>query len=133
MEKFSSEELSAQASQKTFKTYKSSCKISLKLQKLNNIKKFQKRFFDSIGNPKYHCSLLKILQNGKKDIPCIPQIFDEDNFIVNFEEKNEVINTSFAKRFSLLDNRIHLYLTLAFLYANQQKNQMFMILKHWTR
>ena len=69
----------------------------------------------------------------EKKIRCIPQIFHEDNFIVNFKEKNEVINTSFAKRFSKLNNRIHVYITLAVLYANQQKNQMFMILKNWTR
>ena len=66
----------------------------------------------------------------EKKIRCIPQIFHEDNSIVNFKEKNEVINTSFAKRFSKLNNRIHVYITLAVLYANQQKNQMFMILKN---
>ena len=46
----------------------------------------------------------KILQNGKKN-PCIPQNFYENNFIVEFIEKNEVINNFLAKQCSLLDNR----------------------------
>ena len=48
--------------------------------------------------------MLKTLLNDKK-IPCIPPIFHNNKYIVDFKEKSEIFNTFFAEQCSLIPNK----------------------------
>ena len=41
-----------------------------------------------------------------KKIPCIPPIFHNDKYIVDFKEKSEIFNTFFADHCSLLSKSV---------------------------
>ena len=48
-------------------------------------------------------ALLKTLLNGRR-IPCIPPLFHDNKFIIDFKGKSEIFNSCFAKQCSLIDN-----------------------------
>ena len=50
-----------------------------------------------------YCSILKCFLTDKK-VPCIPPIFHENRFIIDFREKAELFNSFFANQCSLVRN-----------------------------
>ena len=46
---------------------------------------------------------MKTLLNGKK-ILCIPPLYHDDKYIVDFQEKTEIFNSFFADQYSLISN-----------------------------
>ena len=50
-----------------------------------------------------YCSILKCFLTDKK-VPCIPPIFHENRFIIDFREKAEFFNSFFANQCSLVRN-----------------------------
>ena len=69
----------------------------------NYVNKIAQRLGDPNTSSKCYCSLLKTLLNGKK-IPCIPPLFHDDKFIVDFQEKSEIFNSFFANQCSPISN-----------------------------
>ena len=64
---------------------------------LDQLKKVPKKLSDPSNSSKFYWSLLKTLLNGK-NIPCIPPIFHNNKYIVDFKEKSEIFNTFFAEQ-----------------------------------
>ena len=56
-------------------------------------RKISKKLSDPPASPKCYCALLKILLNNRK-IPCIPPLFRDNKFIVDFKEKSETLALS---------------------------------------
>ena len=54
-------------------------------------------------SPKVYWSLLKTFLNNKK-IPCIPPIFYENDFLIDFQKKVEIFNRFFAKQCIVVPN-----------------------------
>ena len=52
---------------------------------------------------KTYWSILKTFLNNKK-IPCMPPMFHKNEFIINFKEKAELLNTFFTNQCALLNN-----------------------------
>ena len=50
-----------------------------------------------------YCSILKCFLTDKK-VPCIPPIFHENRFIIDFREKAELFNSFFANQCSFVRN-----------------------------
>ena len=61
---------------------------SIQIAKQNHVNKIAQRLGDPNASSKCYWSLLKTLLYGKK-IPCIPPIFHDDKYIVDFQEKSE--------------------------------------------
>ena len=72
--------------------------------KQNYLSKVAKKLSDPSTSTKCYWSLLKTLLNDKK-IPCIPPIFHNNKYIVDFKEKSEIFNTFFAEQCSLIPNK----------------------------
>ena len=45
---------------------------------------------------------------NNKEIPCIPPIYHNNNFITDFKEKAEIFNNFFAKQCTIVSNTIQL-------------------------
>ena len=54
-------------------------------------------------SPKTYWSILKTFLNNK-NISCIPPIFHENKFIIDFKQKAEIFNNFFSKQCSLINN-----------------------------
>ena len=70
------------------------------LQKLENkiaIFVLLKKLRDRNTSPKAYWSLLKTFLKNIK-IPCIPPIFYENDFVIDFQKKAEIFNELFAKQ-----------------------------------
>ena len=75
------------------------------------LKNFETKYYFKLANEhsskklnqKCYWSILKNFLNGK-EIPCIPPIFHNDNFITDIREKSELFNTFFAQQCSLIEN-----------------------------
>ena len=84
--------------------------LQAKLQSSTNFfqfeyyRKISKQLSDPSTDPKCCWSLLKTLLNGKK-IPCIPPLFQDNNFITDLKEKSETFNSFFSKQCSLTANQ----------------------------
>ena len=59
---------------------------SIQIAKQNHVNKIAQRLGDPNASSKCYWSLLKTLLYGKK-IPCIPPLFHDDKYIVDFQEK----------------------------------------------
>ena len=66
-------------------------------------------------------SILKTFLNNKK-IPCIPPVFQNNKFVINFKEKAELFNTFFAEQCSLSKNNSELPKSLLFLTEKRLSN-----------
>ena len=53
--------------------------------------------------PKYYCSLLQTMLNDKK-VPCIPPIFHDNKFVIDFSEKPDLFNSFFVRQCSIIQN-----------------------------
>ena len=65
--------------------------------------KLSSRSADPLTSPKAHFSILKTFLNNKK-ISCIPPLFHENKFIIDFKEKAELFNHFFVNQCPLLSN-----------------------------
>ena len=72
--------------------------------KQNYLSKAANKVSDPWTSTKSYWSLLKAPLNDKK-ISCIPPIFHNNKFIVDFKEKSEIFNTFFAGHCSLIPNK----------------------------
>ena len=61
------------------------------------------KLLDSKTSPKSYWSILRIFLNNKK-IPCIPPLFHNGKFIMDFKEKTELFNDFFTRQCSLVNN-----------------------------
>ena len=52
---------------------------------------------------KCYGTLVKTLINGRK-IPCIPPLFHDNKFVVEFKEKSKILHSFFAKQCLFIDN-----------------------------
>ena len=66
--------------------------------------KVAKKLSDPSTSTKCYWSLLKTLLNDQK-LPCIPPIFHNNEYIIDFKEKSEIFNTFFAEQCSLIPNK----------------------------
>ena len=73
--------------------------ITVETAKQQYFAKIAKNFSDPNISSKTYWSILKCFLTGKK-VPCIPPIFNENRFITDFREKDELINTFFANKVS---------------------------------
>ena len=86
-----------------FKNLQNHLNQPIQIVKQNYVNKIAQRLGDSNTSSKCYWSLLKTLLNGKK-IPCIPPLFHDDKFIVDFREKSEIFNSFFADQCSPISN-----------------------------
>ena len=70
---------------------------------------------------KVYWSILKTFLNVKK-IPCIPPVFHNNKFVIDFKEKAELFNTFFAEQCSLPNNKSELPKSLLFLNEKRLSN-----------
>ena len=70
---------------------------------------------------KAYWSILKTFLNDKK-IPCIPPVFHDNKFAIDFREKAELFNTCFAEKCSLPRNNSELPKNLLFLTEQRLSN-----------
>ena len=84
-----------------FKNLQNHLSQSVQILKQNYVNKIAQR----LGDPNNSCysqqywSLLKTLLNGNK-IPYIPPLFHGDQYVVDFQEKNNIFNSFFADQCS---------------------------------
>ena len=58
---------------------------------------------DPAISPKAYQSILKTFLNNKK-LPCIPPVYYNNNYIIDFKEKAQIFNDFFAKQSTLVEN-----------------------------
>ena len=58
---------------------------------------------DPTTSPKAYWSILKTASNNK-NIPCIPPIYYNNNYITDFKQKAQIFNNFFAKQCTLVEN-----------------------------
>ena len=66
---------------------------------------------DSATSAKMYWSILKALLNNK-EIPCIPPLFHEGKYVIDFKKKAELFNSFFVKQCSIIQNSSKLPFTL---------------------
>ena len=76
---------------------------------------------DRATSSKAYWSILKTFLNGKK-ILCIPPVFHNTKFVIDFKEKAELFNTFFAEQCSLPKNNSELPKRLLFLTEKRLSN-----------
>ena len=86
-----------------FKALQYQLNISIEESKGKYYTKLSSRLADPLTSPKTYWSILKTFLNNKK-IPCIPPLFHENKFIIDFKEKAELFNHFFVNQCSLLSN-----------------------------
>ena len=57
---------------------------------------------DPVTSPKTYRLILKTFLNNK-NIPCIPPIYHNNNYITDFKEKTELLNNFFAKQCTIFN------------------------------
>ena len=58
---------------------------------------------DPATSPKAYWLILKTFLNNE-NIPCIPPIYHNNNYITDFKEKSEIFNNFFAKQCTIVNN-----------------------------
>ena len=82
-----------------FKNLKNHLNQSIQIANQSYVNKIAQRLGDPNTSRKCYWSLLKTLLNGKK-IPCIPLLFHDSEYIVDFQEKSKI-----SKCFPISDGR----------------------------
>ena len=90
--------------------------LATKLETLQNLRyetleRCKSKYYENISKklsskaiaPKYYWSLLKTMLNDKK-VPCIPPIFHDKKFVIDFSKKPDPFNYFFAKQCSIIKN-----------------------------
>ena len=83
--------------------------------------KFSQKLSNKATSSKAYWSILKTFLNDKK-IPCIPPVFHNNKFFIDFKEKAELFNTFFADQYSLLKTNSELPKSLLFLTEKRLSN-----------
>ena len=104
---------------KTTSSYYTDSKISIKNQLNFLIEKSKGKYYsrttsklsDIHKSSKTYWSILKSFLIGKK-IPCIPPLFENNEYITDFKKKAELFNSFFANQCSLINNNSQLPPTL---------------------
>ena len=83
--------------------------------------KLSQKLSNKAASSKAYWSILKTFLNDKK-IPCIPPVFHNNKFVIDFKEKAELFNTFFAEQCSLSKNNSELPKSLLFLTEKRLSN-----------
>ena len=86
-----------------FQSLQAHLKTTIEESKQNYYSRLSNKLLDSKTSPKSYWSILKTFVNNKK-IPCIPPLFHNGKFIMDFKEKAELFNDFFSKQCSLVNN-----------------------------
>ena len=86
-----------------FKFLQNQLNVSIENSKQTYYSKLSGKLANPATNSKMYWSILKTFLSNKK-IPCIPPLFHENKFIINFKERAELFNTFFANQCTLLNN-----------------------------
>ena len=86
-----------------FKNSQNHFNQSIQITKKNYVNKIDQRLGDPNTGSRCYWSLLKTLLNGKK-IPCIPPLFHDDKYVVDFQEKSKIFSSFFTDQCSLISN-----------------------------
>ena len=89
--------------------------------KNNYHSKLSQKLSNKATSSKAYWSILKTFLNDKK-IPCIPPVFHDNKFVIDFREKAELFNTFFAEQCSLPKNNSELPKNLLFLTEKRLSN-----------
>ena len=79
------------------------------------------KLFNKATSSKAYWSILKTFLNDKK-IPCIPPVFHNNKFVIDFKEKVELFPTFFAEQCSLPNNNSELPKSLLLLTEKRQSD-----------
>ena len=93
------------------KSLQNQLKCSTEGSKKKYYLRISKTLMDSVTSAKTYWSILKELLNNKK-IPCIPPLFHEGKYVIDFKKKAELFNSFFVKQCSIIQNSSKLPLTL---------------------
>ena len=86
-----------------FQSLQAHLKTTIEESKQNYYSRLSNKLLDSKTSPKSYWSILKTFVNNKK-IPCIPPLFHNGKFIMDFKEKAELFNDFFTRQRSLVNN-----------------------------
>ena len=104
-----------------FKALQDELNFLIENSKNNYYSKLSQKLFDKATSSKAYWSIVKIFLNDKK-IPCIPPVFHDNKFVIDFREKAELFNTFFAEQCSLPKNNSELPKNLLFLTEKRLSN-----------
>ena len=95
--------------------------LGIEKSKNNYYSKLSQKLSNKATSSKAYWSILKTFLNDKK-IPCIPPVFHNNKFVIDFKEKAELFNTFFAEQCSLPKNSSELPNSLLFLTEKRLSN-----------
>ena len=94
-----------------FQSLQAHLKTLIEESKQSYYSRLSNKLLDSKTTPKSYWSMLKTFVNNKK-IPCIPPLFHNGKFIMDFKEKTELFNDVFTRQCSLVNSNRKLSLIL---------------------
>ena len=94
-----------------FQSLQAHLKATIEGSKQNCYSRLSNKLLNSKTSPKSYWSILKTFVNNKK-IPCIPPLFHNGKFIMDFNEKAKLFNDFFTRQCSLINNNSKLPSTL---------------------
>ena len=86
-----------------FQSLQAHLKTTIEESKLKYYSRLSDKLLDSKTSPNSYWSILKTFINNKK-IPCIPPLFHNGKFIMDFKEKAELFNDFFTRQCSVINN-----------------------------
>ena len=90
-----------------FQSHQAHLKTTIEESNQNYYSRLSNTLLDSKTSRKSYWSILKIFVNNKKT-PCIPPLFQDGKFIMDFKETAELFNNFFTWQCSLVNNNIKL-------------------------
>ena len=97
-----------------FKALQDELRFLIEKSRNNYYSKLSQKLSNKATSSKAYWSILIRFSNDKK-IPCIPPVFRDNKFVIDFREKAEPFNTFFAEQCSLTNNNSKLPKNLPFL------------------
>ena len=104
-----------------FKPFQDELDFLIEKSKTYYYSKLSQKLSNKATSSKAYWSILKTFLNDKK-IPCIPPVFHDNKFVIDFREKAELFNTFFAEQCSLPKNNSELPKNLLFLTEKRLSN-----------
>ena len=77
-----------------FKNLQNQLIQSIDTAKQKYFNKVSEKLCDQLTSTKCYWSLLKTILNGKK-VPCIPPVFHNNEYVIDFKEKSEIFYSFF--------------------------------------
>ena len=90
------------ASIRHFQQMQESLQRNIEISKERSYSKLSAKLTNNKINPKCYWTILKTFLNNKK-IPCIPPLIHNNQFVTDFKEKCELLNSFFEKQCSLIE------------------------------